>query len=182
MAKIMIRNARLAFPQLFEPQTFNGEGKPAYAASFLLTAKDPQVDAVNELIDQVATEKWGVKAKTILAHLRGKDAVCLHNGDLKAQYEGFEGNYFIGARSPNKPLVIGRQREVLTAESGLPYGGCFVNGSVEIYAQDNNFGKRINASLKGVQFVKDGDAFAGGAPASPDEFDDLADQGEGELA
>jgi hypothetical protein len=45
---------------------------------------------------------------------------------------------------------------------------------VEIWAQDNNYGKRINASLKGVQFVRDGDAFAGGGAASPDEFEDLS--------
>lgn len=33
---------------------------------------------------------------------------------------------------------------------------------VEFWAQDNNYGKRVNATLLGVQFVRDGAAFAGG--------------------
>ena len=49
-----------------------------------------------------------------------------------------------------------------------------MNASIELWAQDNSFGKRVNASLRGVQFLKDGDAFAGGGAASDDEFDDLA--------
>ncbi|EAA6845047.1 DUF2815 domain-containing protein, partial [Salmonella enterica subsp. enterica] len=37
------------------------------------------------------------------------------------------------------------------------------------------FGKRVNASLSGVQFLRDGDAFTGGQPASADEFDDISE-------
>ena len=40
-----------------------------------------------------------------------------------------------------------------------------MNAIVELWAQDNNYGKRINASLAGVQFAKDGEAFAGGTVA-----------------
>ncbi|MDE9571706.1 ssDNA-binding protein, partial [Xenorhabdus bovienii] len=43
-----------------------------------------------------------------------------------------------------------------------------------IFAYDNN-GKGISASLGGVQFYRDGDAFAGGGVASVDEFDDLSE-------
>lgn len=54
-----------------------------------------------------------------------------------------------------------------------------MNASIELWAQDNKqFGKRINAQLRGVQFLRDGDAFAAGSPASEDEFEDLGDQGD----
>jgi hypothetical protein len=33
----------------------------------------------------------------------------------------------------------------------------------------------VNASLRGVQFLRDGDAFAGGGAASDDEFDDVSE-------
>ena len=46
---------------------------------------------------------------------------------------------------------------------------------IDIWAQDNNFGKRVNASLGGVQFLRDGDAFAGGGVAAPDDFDDISE-------
>ncbi|MDQ9777799.1 DUF2815 family protein, partial [Acinetobacter baumannii] len=50
----------------------------------------------------------------------------------------------------------------------------------ELWCQDNNYGKRINASLRGVQFLKDGEAFAGGGIASEDDFEDLSAADEAE--
>uniref|UniRef100_T1HEF4 Uncharacterized protein n=2 Tax=cellular organisms TaxID=131567 RepID=T1HEF4_RHOPR len=45
---------------------------------------------------------------------------------------------------------------------------------------DNNFGKRINASLGGVQFLRDGDAFAGGGVATPDDFENMSEGADAE--
>ena len=172
--QITLKNVRLAFPQIWEAKQVNGEGKPAFGASFLMSTDDAQVEAIEAAIDECGAEKWGNKAKTILGVIRGKDQSCLHNGDLKAQYEGFEGNYFLSARSYTQVLVVDRDRTQLTAESGRPYGGCYVDANVELWAQDNQWGKRVNATLRWVQFRRDGDAFAGGAPASVDEVPDLS--------
>ena len=49
-----------------------------------------------------------------------------------------------------------------------------MNVSLELWAQDNNYGKRVNATLMGVQFFRDGDAFAGGGVASEEDFDDVS--------
>jgi len=78
--------------------------------------------------------------------------------------------------------VIDGDKTILKEESGRPYSGCYVNANIEVWAQDNSFGKRINAQLKGVQFYRDGDAFSGSAPSSPDEFDDVGNTGETETA
>ena len=172
--KVKLANVRLAFPQLFEAKTVNGEGKPAYSASLLLAPSHPDVKALNAAIDAVAKEKWGAKAEAILKQMRATDKVCLHDGDLKEQYDGFPGHLYVSARSAARPLVIDADKSPLTEKDGKPYGGCYVNVSIELWAQDNNYGKRVNASLRGVQFLRDGDAFAGGAPASEDEFDDLS--------
>ena len=69
----------------------------------------------------------------------------------------------------------------LTAADGRPYAGCYVIANVELWAQDNNYGKRINASLRGVQFLRDGDAFSGGGAASEDEFDEVEGSDAGDL-
>lgn len=173
--KLKLTNVRLAFPQLFEAKTVNGEGKPAFSASFLIAPTDAQVKAINAAIDEVAKAKWNTKAEAVLKTMRATDKVCLHDGDLKEQYEGYAGNLYISARSPTRPLVIHSDKSPLTEQDGKPYAGCYVNASIELWAQDNNYGKRVNASLRGVQFVKDGDAFAGGGAASEDEFDDIAE-------
>lgn len=172
--KVKLNNVRLAFPQLFEAKTVNGEGEPAFSASLLIDPAHPQVKELNAAIDAVAKEKWAAKAEAILKTMRATDKTCLHDGNLKDQYAGFEGMLYVSARSKTRPLVIDVNKTPLTAKDGKPYAGCYVNASIELWAQDNNYGKRVNASLRGIQFLRDGDAFAGGAPASEDEFDDLS--------
>ena len=171
--KLTLKNVRLAFPVLFTAQTVNGEGDPAFSASFLLPNDSPQIAEINKAIDQVAKEKWGEKAAGILKTMRGTDKACLHDGDMKAQYGGYEGHQYVSARGKTRPTVIDRDKTPLTAADGKPYSGCYVNAIVELWTQDNNYGKRVNASLAGVQFFKDGEAFAGGAVASADDFEDL---------
>ena len=173
--KIQLKNVRLAFPTLFEAKAVNGEGKPAFSASFLIKPDDGQVDAINKAIDSVAKEKWGAKAEAVLKQMRAQDKTALHDGDIKSDYDGYAGHYYISARSSVRPLVIDADKSPLIEADGKPYGGCYVNASVEFWAQDNQYGKRINAKLRGVQFVRDGDAFGGGGGgASADEFDDVS--------
>ena len=173
--KLKLQNVRLAFPQLLEAKTVNGEGKPAFSANFLINPNDPQVKTIETVIAEVAKDKWGAKAESVLKALRSSDKICLHNGDTKSQYDGFEGMLFISARSTVAPLVLDADKTRITSPSaGRPYSGCYVNASLEIYAQDNSYGKRINATLGGVQFFRDGDAFAGGRAASEDDFDDVS--------
>lgn len=51
--KVKLTNVRLAFPQLFEAKTVNGEGKPAFSATFLLDPTHSDIKAINAAIDQV---------------------------------------------------------------------------------------------------------------------------------
>jgi hypothetical protein len=173
--KLKLNNVRLAFPVLFDAETVNGEGKPEFSACFQIDPADPQVKAIEKAIEQAAEEKWGAKAEAVLKQMRAQDKVALHDGDLKSNYDGFQGNLYVSARSTTRPLVIDRDKSPLTERDGKPYSGCFVNASIEMWAQDNSYGKRVNASLRGVQFLKDGEAFVGGGAASEDEFDDIAE-------
>ena len=80
---------------------------------------------------------------------------------------------YISARNPLKPSVVDTNRSPLVAEDGRPYAGCYVNAVLELWTQDNNYGKRVNATLMGVQFYKDGESFVGGGVADAEDFDDL---------
>lgn len=169
--KIKLSNVRLAFPALFEAKTVNGEGDPAFSAAFLFEQDHPAVAELKAAFEAIGKDKWGAKWPAVKKEIEAKDRTALHDGDTKAGYAGFEGNMFVSARSKTRPLVIDRDKSALTAADGKPYAGCYVNASIELWPQDNNYGKRINASLRGVQFLRDGDAFAGGGAASEDEFD-----------
>jgi hypothetical protein len=164
MASILIKNARLSFPNLFKPAAFDASQDPKYSATFILQADDPQVAALQETIKQVVADKW----KRTPPGLK----VFLRNGSEKAHVGGFgDGVVFFGASNAVRPTVIDRQGRPLVEADGKPYAGCYVNVRIDVWAQDNQYGKRVNASLSGVQFFRDGDAFGGGRPARADEFE-----------
>ena len=170
--KLRLNNVRLAFPNIFEPQV-SEDGKASYGATVLLDPNDPQVKAINATIDAVAKEKWTSKADVMLKQIRAADKTALHNGDTKAQYAGFEGTMFVSARNPVRPTALDADKTPLQGTDGRIYAGCYVNAVLEFWAQDNKFGKRVNATLMGVQFFRDGDAFSGGGAASAADFDDV---------
>lgn len=178
---VKLKNVRLAFCQnLWTAGTMGGDpnSKPSFGCTLLIPKTDPQCAEIKKFIEQVATEKWAAKAPSILKSLVAENKVCLRDGDNKEQYDGFKNCMYIGARSNTAPMILDRSKAPLQEKDGKPYAGCFVNASIDIWPQDNNFGKRINAKLRWVQYFGDGDAFSGSAPASPDEVDDLSDTGE----
>jgi hypothetical protein len=81
----------------------------------------------------------------------------------------------IKASNNKRPLVIDRDKTPLTEDDNKMYAGCYVNAIIDLWVQQNSWGKRINANLLGVQFLKDGEPFSDGANASADSFDAFGD-------
>ena len=181
--KVKLVNVRLAFPALFEPKSVNAGDDPRFSAAFPIAPTSENAKALNNAVASVAKEKWGAKADAILTELKSKGRVAYKESALSKEgkvYDGFEGMHTFNATNKVRPLVIDSNKTPLTAADGKPYAGCYVDVIVEFWAQDNSYGKRVNATLSGVQFRADGDAFSGGRPASTDEFDDLAQGTEAE--
>jgi hypothetical protein len=186
MAIVQLQSARLSFPDLFEAVQFEGQGPFSYRAALLQEEDTPvmlkQTDGswkkttMRKVIDQIAADAWKTKASAILKSLEGNpQKCCWYDGALKT-YDGYEGNFVLSASrniDKGRPIVIDRDKSPLTASDGKPYAGCYVNATVEMWAQDNKFGKGLRATLRGVQFMKDGDAFSAGTPVSDDEFESV---------
>jgi hypothetical protein len=177
---VKLRNVRLSFPDLFKATAFDPKQKPKFGAQFLLAKGDPQIAKVQAAIEAEAKALWGAKAPIMLKSL-SSDQLCLRDGDLKSdKYEGYADCMCVVAKNPTKPSVFdldGKTR--LTEDSGRPYSGCYVNANIDVYALARVGAKPgVWASLQGVQFCGDGDAFTGGAVAQEGDFDNLADQGD----
>jgi hypothetical protein len=173
--KHQIQNVRLAFPNLYEPKV-NESGKASYGAAFIFPPDHPAVEGLRKIIDEVGAAKWGAKWGAVKKAMTAGDNLLIHDGDAKADLAGYEGNLFFNAYNTVRPLVIDRDKTPLVAADGKPYSGCYVNAIIDVWAQDNQYGKKINAQVQGVQFVKDGDAFAGGGKAAEDsDFDEILD-------
>lgn len=171
---ILLTNVRITFPTLFTAKAVKAGDKPSFGASFLMPKDHPDVAKVKAALRAVAEAKWGAKAPDILKSLVTGQRVCLRDGDTKAEYEGYPGNLFVSSTSSVRPTTVHRDRSPLTEGDGVIYSGCYVNAKINIWAQDNQHGKRLNAQLQGVQFARDGEAFSGGGKAAaPEDFADM---------
>jgi len=179
MPIVKIQNVRLSFPDLFVAKAVNGEGEPKFGAAFVIQPGSPAAAILAGGMKQAAQDKWGAKGEAVLADLKAKGRVCYQERPKTNQsgevYDGFEGMHHLNASNATRPAVIDRDTTPLTQADGRPYAGCYVDASVDVWAQDNSWGRRINAKLRWVQFRADGDAFSGGAPVSEDEFQSIAD-------
>ena len=149
---ILLTNVRLSYPNVFKAKaSADGKGEPKFSAAFILDKKKDagQIEKVKTLIDAIIKEN---KLKV------DPDKRCLKDGSSKP--DNYEDTVmFINASSTKRPQVVNRDRSPLTEEDNVIYGGCYVNAVLNLWAQDNQFGRRVNASLEVVQFVKDGEPF-----------------------
>ena len=164
MAKIKLSNVRLSFPSLFRKAVFSGE-ETKFEATFLID-KSSQADKIAEIDAAIkALVKDALKGAKLPA-----DKICLRDGD-DVDYAGYANHMSIKASTSKRPMVLDRDRSPLAEDDNRIYAGCHVNAILELWAQNNQWGKRINANLLGVQFFKDGEPFSDGVTATADDFD-----------
>jgi hypothetical protein len=181
--RIMLKNVVLAFPALAEPQSF-GEGEPAYGAKFPIKPNSEQHKAIEAAILAEATEAWKDKAASVLKMLEEDGKVAFTKKVYRSKktgeaYQGFEGTHYLSTRNAKtQPSVYNAYGDEVDGKANIErdaFSGAVVNASIEIWAQDNKWGRRINCSLRGVMLTGEGENFGGGSsPASANEFASFA--------
>ena len=160
--KILLPKVRLSFPHLYTPKAFAPGQDPRFQATFLL---DPANAEHKPVIDKIKSEIGRIQKE---AGLSGDVKYCMGNGHKKA-YEGYAGMVYLSTSNTVRPTVVNRAKApVAEGDRQAPYAGCYVNATVTLWTQKNQYGQRVNANLRAVQFVKDGAGF-GRAPVDADE-------------
>lgn len=164
----------------YEGTDDNGKKTISYPTHVIMEPGSPDVQRVSDLIRKVAGEAWQDKAGDILKQLKAQDRLCLHNGDVTKAGEGpYAGRKYVSCGGKKRPRIIatrgGVNVDVPPGQPDSPYSGAWGNVMFSVWAQGANgspskFGKRINAQVMGIQFVKRDEAFGGGRTSSPDEF------------
>lgn len=152
---VKLTNVRLSFPHLFTARAVNEGDKPKFSANFIIDLERQQklVRELEAAIESVSRDQWKDKVPKTLK-------VCLRDGEDYADKDGYgEGTVFVTASTDKRPPVVDRDMSPIVEEDDKIYAGCYVNATIRLWAQDNQYGKRVNAALRAVQFVKDGDAF-----------------------
>lgn len=180
MTTVRLNDVRLSFANgIFDPQSIEGSS-PKFNCQFIFPPQHEALAKLQAAIFSAAKAKWPNTWESNVQQLKAADRLCLRDGALKADKaygSAYKGMLFLSASNEIRPTVVdcvagpdGKARP-LTKADGKPYSGCYVNAEVDIWAQDNKFGKRINATLMGVQFLRDGDRLAGAGVSSPSAFE-----------
>lgn len=179
--EVRLEKVRIAFPALDKPEAM-GDGKPAYQLKGIIEPNSANSRKLEEAILAAAKDKWKDKALGVLDLLREDKKLCLIKAPYKSKktgepYLGFEGKWSLSARKEQAPTIFNKHGVQVTNPAEIKamlYSGAYAHIKVDIWAQDNSYGRRINAALQGVMFAADGEAFGGSSPASADDFADLA--------
>lgn len=189
MVEVILRHTdadplRLAFPAIYEPKAMANDptSKPAYGGKLIVKPGGENARKLDEAMRQAARDnpKYGANWEAILDELTKKERVCYIKGPYNDKdgkpRDGFEGMHHLSMRSEKlKPTVKDRfNQTVVEGQAGAPYPGCHVHAAVDVWAQDNSFGRRVNCTLQGVMFADDGGAFTGGRPADDNTFAGMA--------
>jgi hypothetical protein len=181
--KIQLTNVRLSFPALDKPRSFKEGVEPKFEASFLL---DPSDKTHAATIAKIKSESARVAKIQFDGEIPKSMEKCWGLGDdLDKVYDGYEGMFWVKAKSATRVPVVGRTKnaegkftQLVPGDDKWPYAGCYVNASITVWAQNSHGRKAINGNLIAIQFVKDGDAFGAGRQAVPEEeFEALEDTG-----
>jgi hypothetical protein len=152
---IKIENVRLSYPRLDKPYAGKGgdgnTGTPAYSLTGIMLKDTHRAakDLVKEVMDGMMAEK---KVKALPT-----DKKFLKDGDASGKEE-YEGAFTFNCREASAPVLLDERGKIVQAVDATRkfYAGCYANVLVRPWFQDNQYGKRINANLMVVQFVKDG--------------------------
>ena len=162
--KVRLNRVRLSFPHLFRAQAVN-DGEPRYGCVLLLDNED-HADTIEFIKAEVLRA-----AKSIKMNKVPENKSPIRDGEEKDEIDGFEGCHFVSANNKRRPLVLNHEKEPLDEDSNDIYPGCYVNVVIRLWAQDNKYGKRVNAALEGVQWAADGESLGGGSVADQDDFE-----------
>lgn len=171
---IKLQNVRLSFPCLWTAKLSDDAApgaKPKFEATFILNkaAHAKEIKLIQAAILTVSKSPV----------LKGKkpNKTGLRDGSEREDTDGYGADVmFIAGRTHKRPSVVDRKLVTLTEEDGKPYAGCYVNATIEIYPYyHSKSGPGVTASLRAVQFVKDGDPFGEKPVDAAKEFEDLGD-------
>lgn len=194
--QVKLKNARIAFiDDLFEPGQYEGKGDFRHTATFIIEPGSENDKAIQAAIDAEAKGVWAKKADAMLEDMRGnKNKYCYikNKKDKTGEvYEGFEDRFALSAVRKAKdgaPLFLHKFKDSdtgkpqrLTGKEGTIYAGCYVNASVEIWAQSGTY-SGIRCGLLVVQYHAPGDSFGGASRPTDEDYDGIDAPKEDDLA
>ena len=172
---ILVKNVRASYPALFNPKE-NTSDDGTVTASYQCVGLMPKAthDEAKKLIVGYMNELLKDKGEKGKPLKLPADRKFIKDGDPKDEDDvgkpENEGMWVVSTRETKKPALLdnrkdpktGKKRRLTDADKDRIYGGCYINMLIRPWFQSNKYGKRLNAGLAAVQFLRDGEAFGQG--------------------
>ena len=159
---ILIPEAIIIYPTLFEPTAFENEKEPFYRCTFLIE-KDQDLKNLRNACREAAYRKFGtgVDMGSLRYPVRdGNELAKDENGEPDPNNFYFN-RLFVRCKSKFKVPVVNVYNEEITDPEEI-YGGCKVAGYVSFFAYSHMGNKGISCGLRAVCKLADGDPLGGG--------------------
>lgn len=148
---LKLDNVIIQFAHIYEPHSVNDK-EAKYSACFIIPkAFKEQVEAIKKEIEAVKVEAMQRNPKWRPKHLPLRDG-----DDERPENKTFADSYFMNASSKFRPIIIGRDKKVIT-EVDAVYNSCTVNVLVKFFPFDKNGSSGILCNLGNIQKVADGE-------------------------
>lgn len=152
---LMLNNVRASFPALFEKPKIGEDIAKKYSVTLMLDPKSnkEQLGKLQKYIEELISEEFDEPQGVV---------PCLRKGNAKGNRPEQDGYRVMTASNPNRPYVFAAGTKVPVtsqSESGI-YPGCYVDAKIQLWAQNNKWGSRINAQLISIRFAADGESLS----------------------
>ena len=168
---ITLKNVRGSYLHLFKPWSKNESETKKYSGRFIAPndTHEAAIKTLRAYLKDLQKEwfKGAIKPGNL----------CFRDGDQEGKEEYADA--WILAANENAdapPAIVGPDRRKLTESDGVPQSGDYVSVMFKVWKQDNDYGQRINANLRAVQFIKEGERFGGSKGASKEDLDEGFDE------
>lgn len=167
--RIVLKNVRLAFANVFEPGKSDLDAEPKFSVRALIPKDHPQVENIKSVIQKLIDEKWADKKtrpKGLKKPLRDADKEAEDEG--REPRSGYEGCYFMNASVLPKwgaPEVV--DASLNKADPDTWNAGDYANISIDLHTYNKNGSAGVRAGLGNVQFIRKG----AGKVAASSEFE-----------
>jgi hypothetical protein len=171
---IRISGVRFSYPHLRKPYKGDddkGEAKFGVVALLPKATHRAAKDLIKERIEELLKEN---KVKALPS-----DKKFLRDGDQSGKAE-HEGMYTVSARESRRPPLRNRDNSVVEPEDAdeVFQPGYWGDVLIRPWYQNNKYGKRVNAGLSSIQFVKKDEIFGEGRISDEDLDDTFEDYGD----
>jgi hypothetical protein len=173
---VLIADVRASYPHIDKMWRKNDKDTLAYSITGTLPTDthQPAIDLLLEVVDDVIAERnKGVDIKD--------DAKFIRDGKPTKKPE-YAGAWIVASRETEKPTVLHPDKSEMETPEEIKSeikAGYYVDILVQPWWQDNEHGKRVNASLRAVRLRREGPLIAEGGISKDEAISSFDDDDEG---